>query len=41
MALSILINGIIIWNTVYLSKAVEKLKSTYGFNEELLKLRMR
>ncbi|PFW76283.1 DDE transposase [Bacillus sp. AFS075960] len=36
-ALSILINAIIIWNTVYLSKAVEKLKSTYGFNEELLK----
>lgn len=36
-ALSILINAIIIWNTVYLSKATEMLKSTYGFNEELLK----
>ncbi|OJD69843.1 transposase [Bacillus sp. NH11B] len=35
--LSILINAIIIWNTVYLSKAVEMLKSTQGFNEELLK----
>lgn len=35
--LSILINSIIIWNTVYLSKAVEMLRSTHGFNEELLK----
>ncbi|AZJ23803.1 hypothetical protein CT694_29865 (plasmid) [Bacillus wiedmannii bv. thuringiensis] len=35
--LSILINAIIIWNTVYLSKAVEMLRSTHGFNEELLK----
>lgn len=36
-ALSILINAIIIWNATYLSKAVEMLKSAYGFNEELLK----
>lgn len=35
--LSILINAIIIWNTVYLSKAVEMLRSAHGFNEELLK----
>ncbi|SEG81617.1 Tn3 transposase DDE domain-containing protein [Bacillus sp. ok061] len=35
--LSILINAIIICNTVYLRKAVEMLRSTHGFNEELLK----
>ena len=35
--LSILINAIIIWTTVYLSKPVEMLRSTHGFNVELLK----
>lgn len=35
--LSIPITPIIIWNTVYLSKSVETLKSKYEFNEELLK----
>lgn len=36
-ALSILINAIIIWNTVYLSQAVEMLRNTEGLDEELLK----
>ena len=35
-ALNILINSITLWNTVYLSKAVEKLKEKESFNEELL-----
>jgi TnpA family transposase len=36
-ALNILINAITLWNTVYLSKAIEKLKEKESFNEELLK----
>lgn len=35
-ALSILINAIIIWNTVYLSQAVEVLRNTYGLKERTL-----
>lgn len=36
-ALNILINAISIWNTVYLQKAINHLKSTVSFNEDLLK----
>ncbi len=37
-ALSVLINAISIWDTAYLQKAIDYLKSTdSGFNEKLLK----
>lgn len=36
-ALNILINAISIWNTTYLQKAIDYLKSTSAFNEDLLK----
>nr|WP_314466138.1 transposase [uncultured Clostridium sp.] len=36
-ALNILINAISIWNTTYLQKAIDYLKSTGDFNENLLK----
>jgi TnpA family transposase len=36
-ALNILINAISVWNTVYLQKAIEYLKSENGFDENLLK----
>ncbi len=36
-ALNLLINAISIWNTVYLSKAIEVLKKKEDINEELLK----
>ena len=36
-ALNILINAISIWNTTYLQKAINYMKSIGGFNEDLLK----
>lgn len=36
-ALNILINAISIWNTMYLQKAIDYLKSTDKLNEDLLK----
>ena len=36
-ALNIIINAISIWNTTYLQKAIEHIKSTKGLNENLLK----
>jgi TnpA family transposase len=36
-ALNIILNAISLWNTVYLSKAIEHLKSKEQLNEELLK----
>ena len=36
-ALNILINAISIWNTAYLQKAIDYLKSLGSFNEDLLK----
>lgn len=36
-ALNILINAISIWNTAYLQKAIDYLKSSGSFNEDLLK----
>ena len=35
-ALNIIINAISIWNTIYLTKAVEYQKRTGNFNEDLL-----
>jgi len=36
-ALNILINAISVWNTVYLQKAIDYLKSENDFDENLLK----
>ena len=36
-ALSIIINSITLWNTMYLPKAVEKLKEKEGVDESLLR----